>query len=230
MLRQVIDTATHTAAWLRRGRTVHPSGAIVKVNLGSGLKVAPGWVNLDSSLNALCAQAPPPVLRAMYPLTNAKQWYSRDAYVRLLRENTFVHHDFTYGLPFPDRSVDYVYSSHLVEHLFKDEAERLMRESFRILKPSGRIRVCVPDLEHAVSLYQAGQRETAMEFFFSDSKRGYFGRHQYMYDFQMLSELLAGAGFDNIQRCAFREGQMPDIAVLDNRPEQTLYVEAVRPA
>jgi len=34
------------------------------------------------------------------------------------------------------------------------------------------------------------------------------------------------AGFVNITRCTFRKGHVPDVEVLDNRPHETLYVEA----
>ena len=35
-------------------------------------------------------------------------------------------------------------------------------------------------------------------------------------------------GFRKIERKGFREGETPDIARLDNRPEERLYVEAVK--
>lgn len=50
-------------------------------------------------------------------------------------------------LPFADASVDFVYHSHLLEHLALDDARTFLRECFRILKPGGTIRMAVPDLE-----------------------------------------------------------------------------------
>jgi hypothetical protein len=50
-----------------------------------------------------------------------------------------------------------------------------------------------------------------------------------MYDYEMLRELLQKVGFVSISRNNFREGHTPDIARLDNRPEETLFVEAMKP-
>ena len=56
--------------------------------------------------------------------------------------------------------------------------------------------------------------------------RSYYARHKYMYDFELLSEALLSVGFSNIVHCAYRQGATPDLVVLDNRPDETLYVEA----
>jgi len=50
-------------------------------------------------------------------------------------------------LPYADGSMDLVYSSHLLEHLSPEQAEKLLKESLRVLKPGGVVRVVVPDLE-----------------------------------------------------------------------------------
>ena len=51
------------------------------------------------------------------------------------------------SLDFPDDTFDAVNSYHLMEHFSPQEAERLMAEMFRVLKPGGILRVSVPDLE-----------------------------------------------------------------------------------
>jgi hypothetical protein len=50
-----------------------------------------------------------------------------------------------------------------------------------------------------------------------------------MYDFELLAAELSAAGFGDVQRCAYRAGRTPDLDHLDNRPEETLYVEAAKP-
>jgi predicted SAM-dependent methyltransferase len=50
-------------------------------------------------------------------------------------------------LPFRDSTVDACYSSHVLEHLRKDEANNFIAEQYRVLKQGGVIRVAVPDLE-----------------------------------------------------------------------------------
>lgn len=62
-------------------------------------------------------------------------------------------YDLRQGIPYADHSFDACYSSHLLEHLTKDDARNLIAECFRILKPKGIVRVVVPDLENIVRAY-----------------------------------------------------------------------------
>jgi SAM-dependent methyltransferase len=57
------------------------------------------------------------------------------------------------GIPFQDRTFDVVYHSHLLEHFTRDEANNFIQECKRVLKPSGIIRVVVPDLEAIARAY-----------------------------------------------------------------------------
>lgn len=234
LLRAIVDATTGALGYVKRSRRVAPRTAradgMVCVNLGCGLAVAPGWINVDASLNALVAGWPRPLHRILFRLSGANQYYARDEYCDLLERHDFLHHDLGHSLPFPDASVDVVYSSHFLEHLFKPEARRLLAESRRVLKPGGVIRIAVPDLAYAVSLYAKGEKEKMLEsYFFVEDRSSTLARHKYMYDFGMLEALLATAGFERIVRRAYREGDAPDLAVLDNRPEETLFVEAVKP-
>jgi predicted SAM-dependent methyltransferase len=235
MMRWLIDTATLALGRLRRGRrvpvTADPVDGKVKVNLGCGLAVAPGWINVDASLNAVLANLPRALLPLAYRLSGSNRYYTREQYIGLLSGHRFVHHDLAHSLPFADASVDVVYSSHFVEHLFRDEAVVLMRESLRILKPGGLVRIAVPDLAWAVDCYQRGlKREMLEQYFFVEDRSSFLARHKYMYDFDLLRETLDSTGFTAIKRRAFGEGSAPDLSLLDNRADETLFVEAVKAA
>jgi hypothetical protein len=56
-------------------------------------------------------------------------------------------YDISQNLPYADAEFDACYSSHVLEHLAPQEAEKFIAECYRILKPNGIIRVVVPDLE-----------------------------------------------------------------------------------
>jgi SAM-dependent methyltransferase len=56
-------------------------------------------------------------------------------------------------LPFGEGVADAVYASHVLEHLERDEARRLLRNCRRILRPGGLLRVVVPDLEDLCRFY-----------------------------------------------------------------------------
>ncbi|MGL4880978.1 MAG: class I SAM-dependent methyltransferase, partial [Waterburya sp.] len=50
-------------------------------------------------------------------------------------------------LEFEDNTFDFIFSEHFFEHLFLNEAVKLLKECRRILKPHGVIRIVVPDAD-----------------------------------------------------------------------------------
>ena len=54
-----------------------------------------------------------------------------------LNENTIF--------PIPDNSIEYIYSAHFFEHINDETAYNLLKESKRVLKPGGIIRIILPD-------------------------------------------------------------------------------------
>lgn len=51
------------------------------------------------------------------------------------------------NLPYPDNSVDEVFSSHLLEHISHMHTVKVLSEWFRVLRPGGTLQLVVPDLE-----------------------------------------------------------------------------------
>jgi SAM-dependent methyltransferase len=226
---ECIDVCNAFLNWVKRSQRIIPRLHPVKVNVGSYLIVEKGWINVEGSINAFLAKRTRLFARLMYRFSRVNELFKSESdYINVLKHHEFVHHDLCFGLPFPDHSIDYIYTSHTLEHFYPDVAQNLLLEAHRTLKSGGRIRVCVPDLEHAFVLYSTGQKKKALEYFFQDSRSTRFHRHRYMYDFELLQSVLQKAGFTFIERCGYRQGHVPDIEKLDNRPEETLFVEAVK--
>jgi predicted SAM-dependent methyltransferase len=209
-------------------RTVRLPPGVVKVNIGSGLAVAPGWVNLDASLNAFAAHMPRAVQRLAHRASGSRLQFSREQYIEILRANRFVFRDVRHGLPFPSESVDYLYASHVLEHLEREEAVALVSDARRVLKPGGVFRIVVPDLAYFVALYGEGRGDEAVTAIFSAGVSGSLGRHRYMYDEEGLRRLIGEAGFHRMTRCEFRQGAMVDADLLDSRPDESLFVEVIK--
>ncbi len=180
----------------------------MKVTLGCGMAVAPGWLNIDASLNAFITGLPRWAQNLAYRFSGSRQFYSQDFYCSTLRDNVFVHHNLSYGIPLDDGGT----ATH--------QRVQTRHQTFR------RAQVCVPDLGYAWALYQRGEKELMPhDFFFTDSGNS-LGRHRYAYDYDMLADVLKSAGFAQVCRREFQQGWTPDIDVLDNRAEYSLYVEA----
>ena len=232
-LRRVVDSTTSLLGKLKRHQRIQlPIGNItqlVKVNVGCGLAVAPGWINIDGSLNALIAAFPVFCHVLAYKFSGANKYYKKDEYCNLLKNNKFIHHNIIYGLPLNDNIADYVYSSHFIEHLSKKDASHLIKEMYRILKPGGVLRISVPDLEYAISLYKMGEKDKMLSsYFFVEDDNSHYARHKFMYDYDMLADALVKVGFKDIRRARFKGGLTPDLEILDNRSDESLFIEAVR--
>ena len=128
-------------------------------------------------------------------------------------------------LPFDSNSIELVFLSHLLEHLYKKrDAPRLLREILRVLRPGGVVRIIVPDAEVYMRAYvENDEKFFAMQrqvwFTWAPRARtrleailGYLGapeipgaltQHKYGYDFPTLALVLQDAGFQNIERSSF---------------------------
>lgn len=62
-------------------------------------------------------------------------------------------YDIRKKLPYLDNCFDACYSSHVLEHLTKEEAKNIVSECLRVLKPGGIVRFVVPDLESIARNY-----------------------------------------------------------------------------
>lgn len=219
-----------------------------KVNLGSGTTCLDDWINIDNSFDARLAKCP----RLRYLLFKIgilpKKYYELPWSKHI---QSIMVRDVRKTLPFNDESVDFIYSSHLIEHLRKDEAESVLKECFHVLKRDGLIRLSVPDLQVMATSYlkevediqnnrekqEYLPSERFLEFLgMGEKTRTPFvlkifssGTHKWMYDQLSLTALLTSCGFIDVLKRSYKVGEMPDIKFLDNRPEHTLYLEARKP-
>ena len=143
-----------------------------------------------------------------------------------------------WGLPFADGSVKYVFMSHVLEHFYyPKEALGILREIRRVLEPSGRLRVVVPDIEKWLVAYATGDRGffaarkkvwprssrgTRLEqlLLYTGSGRGgspgFFFGHKGGYDYETLQRLLRRAGFTDITRSDFMASSFAPLRVDDH--------------
>lgn len=119
------------------------------VNLGSSARVADGWNNLDFSWLVRLGRH-----RSLSRWLHRAGLLTQARYTRIVQmDPDTVLWDLARGIPYPDRTFDVVYHSHLLEHLDREQAPDFLRECHRVLKDGGVLRVVVPDLEQLARSY-----------------------------------------------------------------------------
>lgn len=203
----------------------------LKINLGCGTIVAPGWINYDISLKIWLLKH-----KSIKRLLFALKLISEKDFKKEIPPN-ITRRDLRKGIPLPTNSVQYIYTSHFLEHLSRKDVVRVLRECYRVLKPGGWMRIVVPDLRLLAEKYV--KKEINADEFLKRlnliDDRPLFQRllfphscHRYMFDFDSLKALLLSCGFRAVERRAFRKGVVPDLDLLDNREEESLFVEALK--
>ena len=144
--------------------------------------------------------------------------------------------DITEGIPLPERSLQGIYSEHCLEHLEKSVAADIVRDFRRLLKPTGTLRIVVPDAELYINLYIRARNGEAVEFPYVEGKclpieplnRIFRDHgHLYAYDFCSMQEMILSAGFSCATKVSFMRGRDPKLLVdSSERAIESLYVEA----
>jgi predicted SAM-dependent methyltransferase len=144
--------------------------------------------------------------------------------------------DIRQGLPLERDSIRYIASMHALCELPYIDVLPALRELRRVLEPGGVLRLGLPDLDRGIQAYLSGDRA-----YFNvpneDARTlsgklivqmSWYGTNRMMFTHEFIEELLERAEFRGVTRCAFRQtgSGLPDIVELDNRPKESLFVEA----
>jgi predicted SAM-dependent methyltransferase len=133
--------------------------------------------------------------------------------------------DATRRFPLPDNSFEYIFTEHIIEHLSYQDGRAMLKESLRVLRPGGRMRIATPDLQVLLSLNTSHHSEMQLRYLqwitanflphleesnavivINNAFRNW--GHQFLYDRQLLSTLLQQIGFADIT--AYESGQSGD--------------------
>jgi predicted SAM-dependent methyltransferase len=150
-------------------------------------------------------------------------------------------HDATKPFPYLNDSVDFIYNEHFIEHISVEEAVMFFKESRRLLKSGGVIRIATIDLDNLMRMHLPENSnwrkdahldvlglssiQTRAESFNIAMRR--WG-HQYVYNFEEISRRLKESGFTNISVHEFKKSTYPELCNIETRLESDLIVEAVK--
>jgi SAM-dependent methyltransferase len=117
---------------------------------------------------------------------------------------------------------------------YPDEALSLLKEIRRVLKPGGRVRIIVPDIEKCIMAYVnhdddffagrakiwtwSSESQTRLEDFLAYAGAGprpsaILAAHKFGYDFETLQNLLRRADFTQIERSEYMKSNHPCLRV-----------------
>lgn len=176
--------------------------AVRRLNWGCGTSPDPGWINSD------------------------------------IKEDPAVDIacDILDGLPLEDDSIDYAVSIHALPELRLPDLVPALTELRRVLVPDGVLRLALPDLDRGIRAYLDGDSDY---FLIPDSDARspgakfvtqmlWYGYSKSLFTEDFVCELLERAGFREIVPCRYGQtaSRYPEIVELDNRPEESLFVEA----
>jgi predicted SAM-dependent methyltransferase len=107
-------------------------------------------------------------------------------------------------------SVGMIYNSHVFEHIPREQAKDALAEWYRLLKPGGKLYICVPDLEVLFKVYldNLPQYHTEKGRYLVDracyltfgGQTNRYDFHFYGYSFVTLRDMLERVGFKDVRR------------------------------
>lgn len=144
------------------------------------------------------------------------------------------------GLPLESGSVEHIHMEHFLEHLEFGSGIELLEECYRVLRPSGTIRIIVPDAGKYMNSYSVNDAD----FFTKLNRLGgaaeelptkaavcnqsfhMGGDHKFGWDFETLQFACGKVGLNNIERSELNN--IEERYALDGqdwwRPLESLYV------
>lgn len=170
-----------------------------EVYVGCGMSAIEGAINLDNSFSVILGHH-----KVLYTLCNALGLLNQEQknFISVVKEKRIKYGHAT-NLRFPDGSIDVVYSSHTIEHLYEEDFQKFLDESYRVLRRGGIFRLAIPDLRIALKKYEENGNadEFCSTIYMSFRKKPdiqtkisllLFGnrRHKWMYDGESMKKYI----------------------------------------
>ncbi len=118
--------------------------------------------------------------------------------------------DVIYPLGVPDNSADEIRASHVLEHYPHGQVLAVLSDWVRALKPGGRLRIAVPDLERIAKAYLSGS-DAPIQGYLMGGQVDARDYHRSAFDREVLTEALRAAGLVGIH---FWRSELEDCAAL----------------
>lgn len=180
------------------------------LNVASGHYTIEEFINLDNS-----------IFLALLPIYPVIKYLLKRGHRKIIEEykiakskDLLLFHDCRKRLRFPDDSVDHILCSHFLEHVYSEDAVKILKDFHRVLKLGGTLHIIVPNLKTLIDEYYANKIEinaadnliskTLLSHYRKPSLVyrifelfGYSGaQHRWMYDTESMTCRLRSIGFN----------------------------------
>jgi predicted SAM-dependent methyltransferase len=183
------------------------------IQYGCGLSAPEKWTNFDSSPTLRIQRTPilSSILKSKLGTTFPKN---------------VKYGDIVKGLPLEENSCDGVYCSHVLEHLSLDDFRVAIANTHKVLKPGGKFRMVMPNLEILINSYIENKKNSKTDAalkFIKDTHMGMDSRargikasivsnlgnskHLWLWDYESAIPEFEKAGFKNIRKCEFNDSK-----------------------
>lgn len=200
----------------------------VGINLGCDIETIPSFIGIDGSFLIYLMKnrfLPKYIKKSLYKKTWSSKNYSFGDFMKRVDQIKIIHHNLSYGIPFKDNSIDFIFTSHFLEHLTENQTRKLIKDCFRVLKKNGIIRIIVPELdnelkeiEEKIRQYKKDKDTSRLQRYLTiQEHNSEFGFHKRIYNFKELKKILEENGFKNIVRRKRYLGKLPYLKKLDLR-------------
>ena len=213
----------------------------MKINIGCGMTPTKNWKNYDYSTSIKLSKYPI-ISNLLFKLRLIND--EQKNFINYSLKNKIELLDATKTFPFKDESIDVIYSSHMMEHLHRDDAVNFIKECYRVLHPKGILRLVMPDLRKNIESYlKSNDADKFIEDLLiqppktkniSDLTKLYlsggFRDHQWMYDGKSLIKLLSSCGFKNVIALPPGKTNLTDEKDLNlyEREDDSVFVEGIK--
>jgi predicted SAM-dependent methyltransferase len=222
--------------WVKKNKKYTLVPPEIGINLGCEYKTNKYFRGIDGSFLIFLLKnrlIPKRVKKYIFAKTCTSDKFTFEKYINKIKEIDIIHHNLFYGIPFKSNSISFIFSSNFLEHIDKEGGKRLLKECYRVLKPKGKIRIIVPDLDDEVEKmknkideYVISRNVEILQKYLTipSSNFSLLATHKRMYNFEELRNILQKEGFKKIKKSKPHEDNFSHTKDLD--PSFGLIVQA----
>jgi SAM-dependent methyltransferase len=163
---------------------------------------------------------------------NLPDWLNTDIEL----ENDQAYLDVSQPFPLKEKSTNYIFSEHLIEHITYEQALTMLAECHRILVPGGKVRIATPNLHKFIQLFQESKGDEIRQYV--KRKVAWHGwaetvdpecyilnhelrdwGHQFVYTPKLLRDSMERAGFRDIKEWNPGESDDPVLSGIERRAQ-----------